>query len=92
MTMMFYPISGHYGAVAEGFALPEPDVAVMGGMGYAAIPLGLFGTAQGPVLRRWRDGRVSIDAGGQVVSGYPAGSQPRGWWSRISGRAGKIRG
>lgn len=74
----------------EAFALAFPDSAAKTApqCGYAVIPIGTRRRAQGPVLRRWRDGRVSIDAGGRIVTGYPQGMAARpGWWARLGGAA-----
>ena len=80
MTAMFFPIFGHYTPLPEGFALPEPEAAPQD-PGFATVGLGARGLAQGPVLRRYRDGRVTIDAAGRQITGHPVGgSAPRGWW------------
>lgn len=82
MTALFFPVFGHYTPVPEGFAVPQ-QVAEKSDLGWATVRIGTAGTAQGPVLRRFRDGRVTIDAAGRHVTGQPAGgSAPRGWWGR----------
>lgn len=54
-------------------------------LGFATIEMGTYQSAQGPVLRRYRDGRVTIDAGDRKVTGHPiGGSAPRGWWSSLT--------
>lgn len=82
------------------FALPGP-MAFEGNipqhepadLGYAAIAVGSSQHVQGPVVQRHRNGQVSIDAGGRVITGYPvnhrltADAQSRGWWARFTGRA-----
>lgn len=61
-------------------------------LGYAAIAIGSSQHVQGPVLRKYRDGQVSIDAGGRIITGHPVGNaltsapQTRGFWARLSGR------
>ncbi|MDO5643005.1 MAG: hypothetical protein Q4G26_11575 [Paracoccus sp. (in: a-proteobacteria)] len=92
MTALFFPIFGHYtpvpdGLGRDGFALPEEGVPAQ----WASIRLGKS-TAQGPVLRRWRDGRVTVDGGGREITGYPvaSGGAARGvargasWWRRLT--------
>ncbi|TKW68162.1 MAG: hypothetical protein DI616_03400 [Paracoccus denitrificans] len=83
MTALFFPIFGHYTSIPEGFALPEPDAPTRD-LGWAAVLVGTSGTAQGPVLRRFRDGRVTVDAAGRHVTGTPVGgTAPRGWWGML---------
>lgn len=56
-------------------------------LGFATVIVGTRHQAQGRVIRRYRDGRVSIDAGGRSVTGHPlGGTAPRGWWARLGGR------
>ena len=87
MTAMFFPIFGHYTPLPEGFALPEPQ-SERRDLGWASVRVGASGTAQGPVLRRYRDGRVTVDAAGREVTGRPVGgSAPRGWWGALSQRS-----
>ena len=51
-------------------------------LGFATIELGAHQSAPGPVLRRFRDGRVTIDTGDRKITGHPlGGTAPRGWWS-----------
>ncbi len=58
-------------------------------LGYAAIAVGSSQQVQGPVLRKYRDGRVTIDAGGRNMTGHPVSapvanaSQTRGFWARL---------
>lgn len=73
-------------AALSGNAAPAPRLAE-----FAVITVGSQRQAQGPVLRRHRNGRVSIDAGGRVLTGIPvnarvaaAGARP--WWSRMGHR------
>lgn len=60
-------------------------------LGYAAIAIGTRQQVQGPVLRKHRDGRVTIDAGGRDITGHPVNStlatisQTRGFWARLGG-------
>ena len=55
-------------------------------LGFASICISRTQHAQGTVLRRYRDGRISIDAGGRVVTGYPVSmSGKSGFWARLSG-------
>lgn len=60
-------------------------------LGYAAIAIGTRQQVQGPVLRRHRDGRVTIDAGGRTITGHPvnsplaARSPTRRFWARLGG-------
>lgn len=56
--------------------------------GYATIAIGARQQAQGPVVARLSDGRVSIEAGGRVLTGHPVTPKPaaRSLWARISGR------
>ncbi|MDO5647729.1 hypothetical protein [Paracoccus sp. (in: a-proteobacteria)] len=53
---------------------------------YATVVLGSRRTAQGPVLRRHFDGRITIDAGGQPITGLPVSAAPRGrsLWERLT--------
>lgn len=88
MTAMFFPIFGHYTPIPEGFALPDPDATqdrpAPRELGFATVGIGASGLAQGPVLRRYRDGRVTIDAAGRQVTGQPVGgTPPRGWWGSL---------
>jgi len=49
--------------------------------GYATIALSPYRSAQGPVLREYRDGRVMIDTGCGPLTGRPLGQmQPRNGW------------
>lgn len=92
MTALFYPIFGHYTAIPEGSALPDPQPAGRD-LGWAAIGVGTAGMAQGPVLKRFRDGRVTVDAAGRQITGRPVGgSAPRGWWGSLTGRGLAGRG
>ena len=94
MTALFYPVFGHYTAIPEGFALPEPVAALETRptlahptLGWATVAIGAAGSAQGPVLKRFRDGRVTIEAAGRKITGLPVGgSTPRGWWGSLTGR------
>jgi hypothetical protein len=52
---------------------PAPATAIQR---YATIMLSTHRSAQGPVVRRYRDGRVVIDTGTQRLSGMPLGHQP----------------
>lgn len=86
MTALFFPIFGHYTPIPDGFALPEPEVTKRE-LGWAAVRVGTSGTAQGPVLRRFRDGRVTVDAAGREITGQPiGGTAPRGWWGMLGQR------
>lgn len=85
MTALFFPVFGHYAPVVEGFALPEP-IAKPRDLGWASVRIGAGGTAQGPVTRRYRDGRVTVDAAGREITGHPVGgAAPRGWWAGLLG-------
>ncbi|WP_374298643.1 hypothetical protein [Paracoccus sp. (in: a-proteobacteria)] len=55
---------------------------------YATITIGARQQAQGPVVQHLRDGRVSIEAGGRVLTGHRMTPRPaaRSLWARISGR------
>ncbi|MBC9248028.1 hypothetical protein H4P12_15220 [Paracoccus sp. 11-3] len=55
---------------------------------FATVTIGTRQQAQGTIVRRYRDGSISINAGGRIVTGRPItqASTGRGWWSRISGR------
>ena len=69
------------GAIFDLAPVAAPD------LGHAAISIGRYQQAQGPVPRRFRDGRVMIDAGGIALTGRPVrDSAPKGWWARITGR------
>jgi len=59
------------------------------GPGYATITIGARQQAQGPIVGRLRDGRVSIEAGGRVLTGHTVTPRPaaRSLWARISGHA-----
>lgn len=39
--------------------------------GYATIALSRHQSAQGPILRQFRDGRVQIDSGNGILTGHP---------------------
>ena len=43
---------------------------------YSTIQIAGHITAQGPVLRRLKDRRVEIDAGGSRLVGYPVSTSP----------------
>ncbi len=45
-------------------------------LAYATIALSPHQSAQGPVLRQYRDGRVVIDTGRGRLTGRPLGSGP----------------
>ena len=55
---------------------------------FATVIVGTRQQAQGTIVRRYRDGSISINAGGRIITGRPItqASAGRGWWSRISGR------
>lgn len=83
MSALFFPIFGHYAPIPEGFALPEP-AAETRNLGWASVRIGASGLAQGPVLRRYRDGRVTVDAAGRQITGLPVGgTAPKGWWAGL---------
>ncbi|TXB71351.1 hypothetical protein FQV27_04240 [Paracoccus aurantiacus] len=53
-------------------------------LGWATVRVAGQTSAQGPVLRRFRDGRVTIDTGDRQITGHPiGGSAPRGWWAGL---------
>lgn len=57
--------------------------------GYATISVGPRQQAQGPIVGRLPDGRVSIEAGGRILTGHavtPRPAAPRSLWARLSGR------
>ncbi len=82
--------------IPQGFAthvlpmLPEllapVDVTPARNLGFATIEISSRQSAQGPVLRRYRDGRVTIDAGGEhQITGHPiGGTAPQGWWASLT--------
>jgi len=43
---------------------------------YATIPLSAHQSVQGPVLQRYRDGRVTIDTGRGSLTGRPLAAGP----------------
>lgn len=53
-------------------AQPEPTAVTP----YATILLSTHQSAQGPVVRRYRDGRVVIDTGSGRLTGLPLGHEP----------------
>ncbi|WP_295048350.1 hypothetical protein [uncultured Paracoccus sp.] len=59
------------------------------GPGYATISVGPRQQAQGPIVSRLADGRVSIEAGGRILTGHTVTPRPvsRSLWARISGRS-----
>lgn len=68
---------------AELSARPEPARD----LGYAVVAIGRNQQAQGPVTHRFRDGRVTIDAGGPEVTGHPVGATAsKGWWAWLATR------
>lgn len=76
-------------ALADPLALWMEDAPLRGPRrDYATIVIGARQQAQGPVLCRLPDGRVSIDAGGRVLTGHAVTPRrpARGLWARISGR------
>ncbi|MCZ0962086.1 hypothetical protein [Paracoccus benzoatiresistens] len=76
--------------VADPLALWMDDIPdVRQDLGFATIAIGPRQQAQGPVLRHLRDGRISIDAGGRVLTGHGVTPRPaaRSLWARISGRS-----
>lgn len=68
----------------EGHIAPHESVD----LGYAAIAVGSSQQVQGPVLRKYRDGRVTLDAGGRIVTGRPVNSAgpTRSFWAGLVGR------
>lgn len=53
-------------------------------LGFATIELTPSLSAQGPVTRRFRDGRVTINTGEGLITGHPiGGTAPRGWWASL---------
>lgn len=76
-------------AIIRPAALGSRDAAAMPRTrDYATIIIGTHRHAQGPIVARLPRGRVSIDAGGRVLTGHPlaAGPAPRGLWARIGSR------
>lgn len=81
--------------ISQGFTahvtplLPElfrspPPIAKARNLGFATIALSGQQSAQGPVLHRYRDGRVTIDAGDREITGHPiGGTAPKGWWASL---------
>ncbi|TWI36820.1 hypothetical protein [Paracoccus sulfuroxidans] len=56
--------------------------------GYATIALSKYQSAQGPVLRKLRDGRVVIDTGNGRLTGLPLNEPaptPRAWLPLFAG-------
>ncbi|MBK4216647.1 hypothetical protein JJJ17_11985 [Paracoccus caeni] len=52
---------------------------------FATIRVGSTGMAQGPILRRFFDGSVTIDAGGRILTGHPVRvDAQKGFWARLS--------
>ena len=58
------------------FALSAISASAVAEPSYATIVLSKHRSAQGPVLQRYRDGRVVIDSGAQKLTGLPLGHQP----------------
>lgn len=58
------------------FALSAVPADAVAAPSYATIMLSTHRSAQGPVLQRYRDGRVVIDTGAQKLTGLPLGHQP----------------
>ena len=73
-------------AVLSPAALWQDDLpARRRGSDYATIAIGARQHAQGPIVRRLRDGRVSIEAGGRVLTGHAVVPKPApSLWARIS--------
>ncbi|MDO5612009.1 MAG: hypothetical protein Q4G14_02050 [Paracoccus sp. (in: a-proteobacteria)] len=78
------------------YAMPIPydeydDLIRRDGGELATITIAGTQSAQGSVLRRYWDGRVTIDAGGRQLTGYPVGATPAvktgGWLHRLLDRA-----
>lgn len=86
MTQVFFPSFAHYIPVPAGFALADPDTSKLRtkATDFATIKVGAWMHAQGPVLRRFRDGRVTIDAAGRQMTGQPVGGRvSRGWFGNL---------
>lgn len=78
-------LTGLVPMMPSAIALPEPLQPSVREGDYEVIAIGRNQLAQGPVTRRFRDGRVSVDAGGLVVTGHPLGTGlPKGLWARLS--------
>lgn len=58
------------------FALSAIQATPVAEPSYATIMLSTHRSAQGPVLQRYRDGRVVIDTGAQKLTGLPLGHEP----------------
>lgn len=58
------------------FAFAPVAQAVAPLQSFATIALSSHQSAQGPVLRRYRDGRVMIDTGREQLTGRPLGMAP----------------
>lgn len=68
--------------------LPMADDLLSQDLGFATIAISPSLTAQGQVMRRHWDGRVTIDAGGRLMTGRPVGAAPAGsWWRGLTGHA-----
>lgn len=66
------------------FQAPRPPGRLRD-LGFATIELSGRQSAQGPVLHRFRDGRVTIDAGDRKITGHPiGGAAPKGWWASLT--------
>lgn len=76
------------------YAMPVPvPEGPLSPDGFATIHLSRTMTAQGEIVRHHFDGRVTIDAGGREVTGYPVGhgemmaEETQGsWFQRLLGR------
>ncbi|MFT4013408.1 MAG: hypothetical protein QM682_08385 [Paracoccus sp. (in: a-proteobacteria)] len=58
------------------FALPSAAPEIAPPRAYATIAVSAHQSAQGPVLREYRDGRVVIDTGQGRLTGLPMGVRP----------------
>lgn len=72
-------------------ALWMDDVPDRPNRDFATIAIGPRQQAQGPILRHLPDGRISIDAGGRILTGQPVARPraPRGLWARIARIGGR---
>lgn len=77
--------TAHVSPLLPGLFAPANPISTGRTLGFATIELSGRRSAQGPVLRRHRDGRVTIDAGSGEITGHPVGgTAPLGWWTSLT--------
>lgn len=85
-AILYHGFAPHYPILAADIDLRASQPSPQRDLGFATIAVSSRLSAQGPVLRRFRDGRVTINSGNGPVTGHPiGGTAPKGWWGRMFG-------